>query len=101
MKYLTGQVYRAPSGYWHTTNTTIADVLAFESEELGNDDNLLPDVDPELLTAAAKHCTWVAFDPQVASWYGHEIQTINVIRAPFIGSDGSGGLLIYHHYIHC
>ncbi|MEL6405256.1 MAG: hypothetical protein AAFR81_12875 [Chloroflexota bacterium] len=49
MKTLSGTVYCAPSGYWYCRDTTIADVLAFEREELSNEDQL-PDV-PETVCA--------------------------------------------------
>jgi hypothetical protein len=103
MKHLTGTVYRCPSGYWHDRGATIGDVIAFERDELGNDDNLLPDVEVRLLTEGANNCAWVALDKRVAALYGNpeDVIEIELDSAPIIASDGCGGLLVYSRQIHC
>ena len=91
---------RAPSGYWHCRNTIIADVLSFEREELGNEDQL-PDVPETVLKQSAKHCAWVALDPYTATCYGDRVIEIELDNAIIIASDGCGGLLVYSKHIHC
>lgn len=100
MKTLSGTVYRAPSGYWHCRNTTIADVLSFEGDELGNVDKL-PDVPDYILEQSAKHCAWVALDCHTATCYGNRVIEIELDKAVIIASDGCGGLLVYSKHIHC
>ena len=100
MKKLTGTVYRSPSGYWHNRGVRIADVLRFEQEELGNDDQL-PDVPEVILRASANDCAWVAIDPDTAKLYGDDVIEIELQEAIIIASDGCGGLLVYSKNIHC
>lgn len=100
MKILSGTVYRAPSGYWHCRDTSIADVLAFERDELGNEDQL-PDVPEHVLEQSAKHCAWVALDRNTATCYGNRVIEIELDHAIIIASDGCGGLLVYSETIHC
>lgn len=100
MKTLSGTAYRAPSGYWYCRDTTIADVLAFERDELGNDDQL-PDVPEYVLKQSAKHCAWVALDRDTAVCYGDTVIEIELDNAIIIASDGCGGLLVHSESIHC
>jgi len=100
MKTLSGTVYRAPSGYWHCCDTTINDVLAFERDELGNEDQL-PDVPDYILEKSANHCAWVALDPDTVACYGDSVIEIELDNVIIIASDGCGGLLVYSEYIHC
>ncbi len=41
-----GTAWRAESGYWHAPGTTVADIIRFEREELGNE---YPDISDKLL----------------------------------------------------
>jgi len=100
MKTLSGTAYRTPSGYWHCRDTTIADVLSFECDEPGNEDQL-PDVPEYVLTQPAKHCAWVALDRNTATCYGDNVIEIELDNAIIIASDGCGGLLVYSKHIHC
>jgi len=55
-----GTAWRAESGYWHAPGTTVADIIRFEQEELGNE---YPDVSDELLKDldrfSASEVVWV------------------------------------------
>lgn len=101
MKTITGTLYRSPSGYTHNKRTTIRDVLDFERDELGNDDQL-PNIPQYILTQPASYCTWVALDAETAGEYNtpNDVLEIEVVRAVIIASDGCGGLLIYQPNIH-
>ncbi|MEO1666736.1 MAG: hypothetical protein AAFU54_19010 [Chloroflexota bacterium] len=101
MKSLTGTVYRSPSGYTHIKGATVQDVLNFERDELGNDDQL-PNVPDHILAQPASHCTWVALDRETAGEYNtpNEVIAFEVNRAVIIASDGCGGLLIHQPNIH-
>jgi len=55
-----GAAWRAESGFWHTRGTTVADIIRFEREELGNE---YPNVSDELLKEldqySASDAVWV------------------------------------------
>jgi hypothetical protein len=90
----TGQAWRAPTGYRHGAKDTAADVVRFETEELGNDLAVPPDVMAELAGRAASDIVWVTRKKSDAARYGKPEQQQMPPGSRIIAEDGDGGYLV-------
>ena len=81
-----GTAWRAESGYWHTLRTTVADIIRFEREELGND---YPDISDKLLQNldhySASDAVWVNRRRKDCLWYlskGESEEAVGRVHLP-------------------
>lgn len=88
---LQGRVFRSP--IQSLPNKTVADVLRYEIEELGNDIHF-PGQFWEFSRFPASRCTWVTRTITEAKRYGRPVVTL-LVAAPILGSDDEGGYLIF------
>lgn len=96
---VTGTLYRCPTGYRHDANTTVLDVLKFESDELGNADILdqaLRVASPDALQAMpARNAIWFTASRREARRYGTAVEAFTPPPgARVLAFDGDGGMLI-------
>jgi len=99
--YPSNIAYRYESGYTHTGKTKASDVVKFEREELGNDNNVSKDVEKILKSYKGNDLIWVTSKSQDAERYISEGDTegkVNEVDIPpnskIIGGDEEGGYLI-------
>jgi len=97
-----GTAWRAESGYWHAPRTTVADIIRFEQEELGNE---YPDVSGQLLKDldrfSASDAIWVNRRRKDCLTYlseGESEEAIGRVHLPegskIITPDYCGGFLV-------
>ena len=91
-----GPAWRSLSGYTHGSETG-ADVLGFETEELGNDwPNAVPQAIWQALeSVSANNLIWVARTPEVAGRYNGELEEWPVGAEARIIHEDEDGALIY------
>lgn len=89
-----GRVWRASSGYTHDLCTTVADVLSYEVNELGNPEKMYLDRDLwyRLESVEAWKCFWACEKRGDAERYGRP-ESLDLKDAVIIGADGDGGFL--------
>ncbi len=97
-----GTAWRAESGYWHAPGTTVADIIRFEREELGND---YPDISDKLLQNldhySASDAVWVNRRRKECLRYlseGESEEAVGRVHLPkgskIIAPDYCGGYLV-------
>jgi len=97
-----GKAWRAESGYWHAPETTVADIIRFEREELGNE---YPDISDELLKEldqySASNAVWVNRRRKDCLTYlseGESEEAVGTVdlgeNAKIITTDYCGGYLV-------
>lgn len=90
--------YRSDTGYSHGPKDTAADVINFESDELGNVsdfEHLTPEILAELKKYPAKRIKWVTKNEKDASRYGSPENISDRVKGGrIIAEDGDGGYLI-------
>lgn len=85
--------YRVPSGF--KPSGTAADVVRYETEELGNNLNISPEKLKELEKYPASSLTWVTKTPEEAARYGGPEEHKVFGNHEIIAEDGDGGYLLF------
>jgi hypothetical protein len=89
------KVYRCESGYTHSRDTRVLDVVLYEENENGNDIGYDHQFDELCASLPARSCKWVTLRRKDALRYGEEIESWQTRNALVLGNDGSdGGYLI-------
>lgn len=96
---VTTTLYRCPTGYRHAANTTVLDVLKYESDELGNaavlDQALQVASRQELQALPARNAAWFTASRRGARRYGNAVEAIAPPPgARVLAYDGDGGMLV-------
>lgn len=93
-----GEAFRADSGFWPESDTSAADVLRFERDELGNADVVIdPVIERVLDRVGAESVVWVCRTARDARRFGDDIVPV-VLTADtriLVADDGDGGLLLW------
>lgn len=92
MKFI-GMGYRGGDFAWHERGTTAADIVAYERDELGNDNTLVGTHLP-LDQIPANQCEWVTADRETAERYGEVTKVFEADGAEIIVTDDENGYLI-------
>jgi hypothetical protein len=86
--------YRVDSGYRHHKETTIGDVIDYETIELGNDIGVTSEQLGELAKLPASRVLWITRSYNSARRYGKPEKIDLPVGSIIIGSDGEGGVLV-------
>ncbi|MCG3207236.1 MAG: hypothetical protein FOGNACKC_00836 [Anaerolineae bacterium] len=91
--------YRVGQPYRHRGPAT--DIIAYESDELGNDIKVLPGV-MEILAAfevTGSKLVWVTLTPEMAERYGDDVERLEFAgKSVVIGQDDEAGQLVWTDY---
>jgi hypothetical protein len=91
-------VWRVETGFRHDPDTSAADVVRYEQEELGNPLGIVPPLLLDLDAYPAAALLWVAFTRADALRYGNQADLIELqldIPAYVLAEDGNGGYLLF------
>jgi hypothetical protein len=90
-----GKAYRVDYGLPYGRGVTAYDVIRYEEEELGNDNNVSRAILPALKKVPAPRIVWVTKNTEDAKVYGDNVQEVPLDESSrIIGEDGVGGYLI-------
>lgn len=94
---ISGQAWRADSGFSHSKDTKASDVIKFESEENGNEDvaQMAAEAGIDLSNRSAKDLIWVTREKKDAQRYGQaEEFALPEGTRVIVPDDGDGGMLV-------
>lgn len=91
--------WRGDMGTSVPSNLSVWDAVAYEQEELGNDNQVDPALEPKLKNLSVRHSLWVADSKHYGSGMPGAFGTMRPVKLPasptyVIGQDGEGGYLL-------
>jgi hypothetical protein len=90
-----GKAYRVDYGLPYGRGVTAYEVIRYEEEELGNDNNVPRTILAALQKIPASGLVWVTKNIKDAKVYGDNVQEVPLDKdSRIIGDDGDGGYLI-------
>ena len=90
-----GKAYRVDYGLPYGRGVTAYDVIRYEEEELGNNNNVSQAILAALKKIPAPGIVWVTKNKEDAKVYGDDVQEVPLDEGSrIIGEDGDGGYLI-------
>ena len=95
LPYFEGQAYRVDYGLPYGRGVTAYDVIRYEEEELGNNNNVPQAILAALKKIPAPGIIWVTKNIEDAKVYGDNVQEVPLAEnSRIIGEDDDGGYLI-------
>ena len=90
-----GKAYRVDYGLPYGRGVTAYDVIRYEEEDLGNDNNVPRAILSALKKVPAPGIVWVTKNKEDAKVYGDDVQEVPLDEGSrIIGEDGDGGYLV-------